>query len=393
MEQKVQTAWPVEFSGQRKTLFGLSLKGILLMLVTLSIYRFWFVSDVRRYFWSGTVIDGSPLEYTGRGMELFIGFLIALLVLIPLQLAINFVPLLGGSLIVAAPALVIVLFWFLGQYALYRARRYRLSRTYWRGLRFVLGGSPWRYAFLSLGWAVVSIVTLGIAWPWAQAHLERFRINNTNYGDLQFSSSAEARQIMLPSYLMIAPMWILAAIGGMGSLNMLQLQSARLIQFGPIQIAIVFSLVLAALIYPAYSAIRLKAFASRIEAGGARLISQLSVWKIYLIYVAYGLLVVAVYATIVGMFVVMPALTGGSGALSYFPAVGVLAVIILVIAVYILKFMILDFLTWRHIANTSVIKNPGALEDVHRRRADAVSGVGEGFADALDVGGGFEIGI
>ena len=35
----------------------------------------------------------------------------------------------------------------LGHYAVYRARRYRLSRTVYRGVRFHQEGSAWRYAF------------------------------------------------------------------------------------------------------------------------------------------------------------------------------------------------------------------------------------------------------
>ena len=40
----------------------------------------------------------------------------------------------------------------IGQYAIYRARRYRLTRTIYRGVRFHQSGSAWRYAFRAVFW-------------------------------------------------------------------------------------------------------------------------------------------------------------------------------------------------------------------------------------------------
>ena len=69
-------------------LVPLAIKGHLLTLITLGIYRFWYLTNLRRFFWSHTRVHDSALEYTGRGMEIFIGFLIAMAVVVPL----NFVP-------------------------------------------------------------------------------------------------------------------------------------------------------------------------------------------------------------------------------------------------------------------------------------------------------------
>ena len=73
----------------------------------------------------------------------------------------------------------------LGQFAVYRARRYRLTRTVYRGIRFHQTGSAWRYAVCAIFWWAMIGLTLGLAYPWAQASLERFKLRNTHYGDLQ----------------------------------------------------------------------------------------------------------------------------------------------------------------------------------------------------------------
>ena len=54
----------------------IALLNALLFVVTLTIYRFWAKTNVRRHIWSCVRINGEPLEYTGRGMELLLGFLI-----------------------------------------------------------------------------------------------------------------------------------------------------------------------------------------------------------------------------------------------------------------------------------------------------------------------------
>ena len=61
-------------------------RGALLELITFGFYRFWLTTDIRRYLWSNTEIDGDAMEYTGRGKELLLGFLVAMAVLVPIYL-------------------------------------------------------------------------------------------------------------------------------------------------------------------------------------------------------------------------------------------------------------------------------------------------------------------
>ena len=75
-------------------------------------------------------------------------------------------------------------FYLFYQFAMYRARRYRLTRTIWRGVRFWMKGSGWSYAWRAGLWMLLAIVTLGLALPWCQAALERYKMRNSFYGDL-----------------------------------------------------------------------------------------------------------------------------------------------------------------------------------------------------------------
>src|SRR6202044_3485092 len=146
----IASAGAVQFLGKETAYWRLRIKGASLLMFTLGLYRFWFATDVRRFLWSNTEIKGDTLEYTGLATELLVGFLFAVAILVPLYMAFALVAL-ELDMVAVTPALIgFALLALLGEYALYRARRYRLTRTVFRGLRFDQHGSPWRYALYAL---------------------------------------------------------------------------------------------------------------------------------------------------------------------------------------------------------------------------------------------------
>lgn len=80
---RIATSGGAQFLGQRRYYWRLLIRGAVLLMVTLGIYRFWLVTDVRRFLWSNTEIAGEALEYTGTALELLLGFLVAIALLIP----------------------------------------------------------------------------------------------------------------------------------------------------------------------------------------------------------------------------------------------------------------------------------------------------------------------
>src|SRR3954469_16419711 len=178
---------PVAFSGKRGEFFDLAKRGAALELVTLGFYRFWLLTDIRRHLWSNTLVDGDAAEYTGRGKELLIGFLVALAILVPIYLGYFLIGLEAEHYQAFASIPLVAFFFLFGQFAIYRARRYRLTRTVWRGVRFWMTGSGWIYALQASLWGVLMILTLGLILPWRAAALERYKMRHSFYGDLQGS--------------------------------------------------------------------------------------------------------------------------------------------------------------------------------------------------------------
>ena len=202
------TTRKLRYDGQAGEIAGIALTNGLLTLATLGIYRFWGRTRLRRYYWGRIAFDEDRLEYTGRGLELFIGFLVALVILFLIfgsfaaleAVSVYTSPSLGPlyAVIQLVPLLAIVL---LIQVAIYRARRYRLSRTQWRGIRLGQTGSSFRYALLSLGWLFVSLLTFGLAANVHSARTQAFRTNHTWFGDQRLEFRGNAGDLFAPWFL------------------------------------------------------------------------------------------------------------------------------------------------------------------------------------------------
>lgn len=191
---------------------GLSLLNGLLRILTLGAYHFWGKTEVRQRIWSAVRIDGEPLEYRGTGAELFRGFVIVfLVVLLPLAL-LALVPILlwgvsifGNVLVQLGLGVAAVL---LGGLGLYRARRYRLSRTRWRGIRGGLSGSSGSFAWTYFWTWVLIPFTLGWIVPWRAARLQRALFNETYFGDKGFTFTGRSG----PLYARYWVVWLSAIL-------------------------------------------------------------------------------------------------------------------------------------------------------------------------------------
>lgn len=176
----------VEFTGRRWALFWLALKTGLFTILTLGFYRFWMKTRLRRWYWSAIRPGGHPLEYVGDPLEKLLGFFIAVVVLTfyigivnLLLMFVSFSVFSSSWLGYVASFAGVIPIWF---YARYRARRYVLARTRWRGVRFGLEKGAWGYAARALVHWAVTILSLGILWPRMTFALEKYRTDRTFFG-------------------------------------------------------------------------------------------------------------------------------------------------------------------------------------------------------------------
>ncbi len=187
----------IRFTGNWREYLPIAATNVLLIIVTLGIYRFWAAARQRRYLWSRTEVIGDRLEWSGTGKEMFIGFLVVMAVLLPFFLFFEFLfPALAARGKLAEASGVLILFYiailYLSGVAGFRALRYRLSRTWWRGIRGGSNEPGWNYGGEYLGRVALSGMTMFIAWPWMATALFRSRWNEMSFGSLKFQSYLSA---------------------------------------------------------------------------------------------------------------------------------------------------------------------------------------------------------
>lgn len=191
------------YDGKLGELYGLYLRHLTLMVLTLGWSRFWGRTRLRRYLWNHVSILGDRFEYRGRGIELFLGFVLALLVLglwaglmwlvwefvfdettLP---GMGFLNLFYLSIVVIGIPLA-----FVGQYA---GLRYKLTRTRWRGIRCGMTGSAWRYGGLASFLTVANALTARLLTPVVSVNLARPRIANVFLGTQRFDFAGGVHDI------------------------------------------------------------------------------------------------------------------------------------------------------------------------------------------------------
>ncbi len=191
----------VRFHGTWQEFAAIAFPNLLLTIVTLGIYRFWATTREREYLWSQTDFIDERLEWTGKGIELFIGFLMAFFLIgMPFAL-IQFIS--QGLIFRGEPAIaglitlvMVIIIFYLGGVAQFRALRYRLSRTYWRGIR---GGSddPGFMFGLSYMWRTVAgSLPIWLMIPWSMITLWNERWGMMSFGPYSFSSTAQWTHLM-----------------------------------------------------------------------------------------------------------------------------------------------------------------------------------------------------
>jgi uncharacterized membrane protein YjgN (DUF898 family) len=399
----------VSYAG-RPGLVGLLSKNFFLILVTLGIYRFWAATKLRRYLWSNIQIGGDPLEYTGTGRELFLGFLIALAFLAPLSIAyvVSYRlalgnPLLAGSLQLGYFAVLFVLL----QVALFRSRRYRLSRTLWRGIYSGQSGSTWHYLWLFLGYGVLTVVTLGVAAPWMQVALERYKLNHTWIGDHEMSIDAKGSALLWRWLIVMLCFWgpfLLTILPNLALLSHLsQLKPTpggkpdpAFLQLGGVLARVYATILLSGLTFVWYRIEAFRYLASRVKLGtmqlhsaakGMTAVGRVLLYGIEMTGIMLGLVLVGGIGAAILLPIIKASLAGQTIAPSTLVAIAVVVLVpFYILMVYVMQLTAYCWL-WipiiRHLVSTLAIENFAAAQTISQSTQPRQK---LGIADSFELG-------
>jgi uncharacterized membrane protein YjgN (DUF898 family) len=377
------------FIGDRREYSRILARDAGLLIVTLGLYRFWVANDVRTYMWCHTEVAGDELEYTGDPVELLVGFLVLVAILCPLFAAVSIMILTTGQVAFSillnyaaigclAPITVL---------ALYQARRYRMSHTLFRGLRFRQKGSAWIYALRTAGWFVINMLTLGLSYPWARKSLERYKMRHAFYGDLQGDFQGSARGLFKTGFVLwlvvlVPAICLFAAATAAGATgdNALNAAAAWLVPAGLI-------------VYPGFHANVLRWRIGNMRLGPVTLSAPFSTWSLYKAYLRFaglmvGLAIVLGVIAAVWQLKIQPALPSPP------PALFALAIFVALALVYFATATAIAFAyqatvrftLWGLIANSLTLTNIDALDTVKAQPGWVPRHEGR-IAGALNIGG------
>lgn len=416
----------VIFVGKRGALFWLALKTGFFTILTLGFYRFWMKTRLRRWYWSAMRPGGHPMEYVGDPVEKLLGFFIAVVILTfyisIMNLLLMFVSfsVFSSSIVgyLASTAGVIPL-WF---YARYRARRYVLARTRWRGVRFGLEKGAWGFAFRALWYWFLTIITLGVLWPRMTFLLEKYKTDRTFFGSARLMQGGRWQMLFPVTWLFILGLFASAGAlawtlyidpvfpqeeitGPMIADEIEELLAGRGTTFdlnAPerlLAIPVSMAMLLFGAIYYRWGAKRI--MANHKIGPGVQFASALSGVRVSFIYVfgnfiAYLMLIFGITAVVMLGFVVF---AGDLSLLSDVPGTGFFADLprwasLGLLGVSYLAFFLLwgvlhnTFVTFplmRHMAKSTSLPVAVGLPLVSQRARDEFAEA-EGFAEALDLG-------
>lgn len=416
----------MQFVGNRSALFWLALKSGFWSVLTLGFYRFWMKTRLRRWYWSAIRPGGHPLEYVGDPLEKLLGFFIAVVILTfyigIVNLALMFVSFSvfqSSAVGYSASFIGVIPIWF---YAQYRARRYVLGRTRWRGVRFGLEKGAWGYAWRALVHWLITICSAGLLWPRMTFWLEKYKTDRTFFGSAKLEQGGTwwmlyratipfAAGVVGAAFLAIWLIWIDPLLPGAedfiedfldGSTAGIRLGYApsgwsgagRLFLFIPLLVLMVYGAV-------HYRFASKRIMANHKYAVGVKMRSKLNSLRISMIYVlgttiaylllAFGFLgVVGVGIGLLGTEAFLEAQIGTAqpfGALPRWLSVGVIAALYLSVFLFwsVLHHVFVTYPLMRHMAATLSLRNTGGFAQVSQRARDEFAEA-EGFAEALDLG-------
>ena len=386
-----------DYAGKAGRLFWLALVTGLGSVLTLGLYRFWQKTRLRRYYWSAIRPGGVGLEYVGTPWEKLLGFLTAVVVMafyigiVNLILMFFSYALFQGNVIayVASFAGVLPIIFF----AKYRARRYILARTRWRGIRFGLEPGAWGYAWRALVHWAITLASLGLLWPRMSFWLEKYRIDRTFFGDQRMHQGG--------SWFMLIRAMVHVYIGagltlGSGIAALLLAQPALFLVLAVSLPWLVFGLAY-------WRAHSFRILAATKELGGAGFRAAPRAGKVLAIYAGgYTLSYLSVLGGMFAFILIAAALVGFDDLDQVITTVvegsDVASVPTWVVTAFAISAYFALFLFWaaaahvfvklplaRHFTQTLEITGPEALDNIRQRARDEFAEA-EGFADALDVG-------
>ncbi|MCL2260486.1 MAG: YjgN family protein [Fibromonadales bacterium] len=186
----MQDSWnyKLSFRGNGSELFKIWITNLLLIICTLGIYYPWARANMKRYLYSSTYLGDYSFEFHGTGKQMFFGMLkfLLILALLTVMFIVIYQYLPADSIAAKSfdlwtyiPYIPILALFIHG------ARRFSMSRTSYRGIRFGYRGYKKPLIWLMLKGAFFALCTLGVYYSWLINNIRKYIYGNSRFGNVE----------------------------------------------------------------------------------------------------------------------------------------------------------------------------------------------------------------
>lgn len=199
-------ALALEFRGNAREYFRIWAVNLCLTLLTAGIFSAWAKVRKKRYFYSHTLLDGTPFQYLGQPLPILKGRIIAAVLFLIYYASTHFftstLPYVIVAAVALAPWVIVRSAAFNARYTAFRNMTFTFNAGYWGAVKtiYVWGlipalivgsvfdwGGNYLYAGLLFG-------LFGLAFPFWIKRLKEFIVGNTVFGGRQAEFSATGGQ-------------------------------------------------------------------------------------------------------------------------------------------------------------------------------------------------------
>lgn len=178
LEDKMLKPLEFEFHGKAGEYFRIWIVNVLLTILTLGIYSAWAKVRNKQYFYANTELDNSPFEYTASPIAILKGRLVVVAILVLYSVTVKFFPMLELAFIML---FLIFLPWLIMRSLMFNARY-----SSYRNLHFAFEESLGSSVKTIIGIGLLTVLTLGLLYPYYMHSIQRYRINHHRFGQLHF---------------------------------------------------------------------------------------------------------------------------------------------------------------------------------------------------------------
>jgi uncharacterized membrane protein YjgN (DUF898 family) len=215
----------LEFNGSSIEYFRIWAVNLCLTLLTLGIFSAWAKVRKKRYFYSHTLLDGTPFQYLGQPLPILKGRLVAVSLFAVYYISTHF--------LTTALPYVLAIGGLLAPWVIVRSSAFNARYSAYRNMTFRFDGNYRQAAQITCAWGLVPLFIAGMIFHWWKAswlqtsllvlacllypcwigRLTRFVVGHTEYGDRKGALTATGWQFF-KIYLWAAAIFVLVIMLG-----------------------------------------------------------------------------------------------------------------------------------------------------------------------------------